>query len=314
MTQAPFSGERPDNSGGKMGIFNMPNRALRVAASAVLLCAALPVAAQEPGNDPQTPDPYEGSVFDGDWLTVGAGAVLNPSYDGSDDYVISPLPLIQGNLFGVGINPRPAGIAFDFVPDGDSGVNVNLGVAARLNRNRATKIKDDVVEAYGELDTAIEVGPTVGLAFPGVLNPYDSISVNADILWDVAGASDGMTINPSITYFTPVSKGAAISFSLSARHVDDDYAAYYYSVPVAPASVPVADRLPVFDADGGFDKVGATLLVGVDLDGDLTNGGLAGFLLGGYSKMVGDAADTPFTSIRGSESQWLVGAGIGYTF
>lgn len=292
----------------------MPNCFSHVAASAALILLAAPLAAQDPGNEPQTPDSYEGTVFDGDWITLGVGAVFNPSYDGSDDYVVSPLPLVQGSLFGVAINPRPAGIAFDFIPDGDNKVNFNLGVAARLNRNRASRIKDDVVEQYGELDTSIEVGPTVGLSFPGVLNPFDSVSINADILWDVAGASEGMTINPSITYFTPVSKGAAISFSLSARHVDDDYARYYYSVPVAPAAVPVADRLPVFNAKGGFDKVGATLLVGVDFDGDLTNGGLAAFLLGGYSRVVGDAADTPFTSIRGSESQWLIGAGLGYTF
>lgn len=291
----------------------MPVRLCRLGASLALLLAS-PLAAQDPGDEPQTPDPYEGSVYDGDWLTVGVGAVFNPSYDGSDDSVLSPIPLVQGSLFGVSINPRPGGVALDFIPDGDSGVNVILGVAAKLNRNRARRIEDEVVKAYGELDTAIEVGPTVGLNFPGLLHQYDSLTVGADVLWDVAGAHEGMTINPSVTYFTPVSRGAAISFSLSARRVDDDYAAYYYSVPVAPAALPVADRLPVFNAEGGFDKVGATLLLGIDFDGDLTNGGLAGFLLGGYAKMVGDAADTPFTSIRGSDDQWLIGGGLGFTF
>lgn len=294
------------------------SESFRAAASFALLAAATalcpPLAAQDPGDEPQTPDPYEGSVYDGDWLTLGVGAALNPSYDGSDDSVISPLPLLQGSFGGVSITPRPAGIAFDFIPDGDGAVNFNLGVAGKLNRNRASQIEDEVVSAYGKLDTAIEVGPTIGLNFPALLNPYDSLTVVADLLWDVAGAHEGMTINPSITYFTPVSRGAAVSLSLSARHVDDDYAAYYYSVPVAPATVPPAQALPVFNAEGGFDKLGATLIAGVDFDGDLTNGGFAGFLVGGYSKMVGDAADTPFTAIRGSDSQWLIGAGIGYTF
>lgn len=295
--------------------FDRVRAALALGAGAVVLgVAAAPLAAQDPGNEPQTPDAYEGSVFDGDWFTIGAGAVLNPSYDGSDDYVISPVPLLQGSLGGVSITPRPAGVALDFIPDGDNGVNFNLGVAARINRNRASRIEDPVVRAYGELDTAIEVGPTVGLSFPAVLNPYDSLTVTTDVLWDVAGAHKGMTINPSVTYFTPVSQGAAISFSLNARHVDDDYANYYYTVSTAPAAVAAADRLPLFQAKGGFDKVGATMLVGVDFDGDLRNGGLAGFVLGGYSRMLGDGADTPFTSIRGSESQWLIGAGLGYTF
>lgn len=292
----------------------MRHRFTRAAAALAFAALAAPLAAQDPGNEPQTPDPYEGSVFDGDWLTVGVGALYSPSYEGSDDYVLSPLPLVQGSLGGVAISPRAAGIALDFIPDGDKPVNFNLGVAARLNRNRALQIEDPVVSAYGKLETAIEVGPSVGLSFPALLNPYDSLTLSVDALWDVAGAHEGMSISPVVTYFTPVSRGAAISLSLSARTVDDDYAAYYYSVPVAPAAVPVADRLPVFAANGGFDKVGATLLVGVDFDGNLANGGLAGFLLGGHSRMVGDGADTPFTALRGSRSQWLIGAGIGYTF
>lgn len=290
----------------------MSNDIVRAALVAIAL-AASPLAAQETG-DGSAQHATGQTVYDGDWLTVGAGAVLMPSYDGSDDYVVTPFPAVQGNLAGVRIMPRAGGVALDFIPDGHEGLNFNLGVAAKLNRNRASRITDAVVRQYGKLDTGIEVGPSVGVSYSGLLNPYDSLSFTTDILWDVAGASEGMTINPSLTYFTPVSRGAAVGLSLNARRVDDDYAAYYYSVPVAPASVPVADRLPVYNARGGFDKLGATLLVGVDFDGDLTNGGLAGFLVGGWSKMTGDAADTPFTSIRGSASQWLVGVGLGYTF
>lgn len=301
----------------------MPNSHFRATAGAALLLAAAPLAAQDPGAEAATPEspaataetaPSAGTVFDDNWLTIGAGGALTASYDGSDDYVLTPLPLVQGKLGGVSINPRAAGIALDFIPDAAGKTGFSLGVAARLNRNRAVQIKDDVVAAYGELDTAIEVGPTVGVTIPGVLHQYDSLSLNADVLWDVAGAHGGMTINPSVTYFTPLSRAVAASFALSARRVDDDYAAYYYSVPVAPPSVPAGSRLPVYNARGGFDKAGANLLVGFDFDGDLTNGGLAAFVLGGYSRMLGDAADTPFTSIRGSRDQWFLGAGLGFTF
>ena len=292
----------------------MIHRLTCAAASAALAVAAIPLAAQETGTPPQVPEIASETIFDGDWITLGVGVGLSPSYDGSDDYVVSPLPLLQGSFFGIEMRPRPAGLALDFIPDGDGPVNVNLGVAAKLNRNRADQIEDEVVLTYGELDTAIEVGPTVGVSFPRLLNPFDSLTIGADVLWDVNGAHNGLAINPSITYFTPVSRGAAVSLVVSARHVDDDFADYYYSVPVAPASVPASDRLPVFAADGGIDKLGANLLLGYDFDGDITNGGLAGFAIGGYSRLVGDAADTPFTALRGSADQWFIGLGLGYTF
>ena len=221
-----------------------------------LACAA-PAMAQ---NVEALPEGAEDTVFDDTWVSVGVGAIYSPSYDGSDDYVVSAIPIIQGKVGGVRISPRPGGAALDFVDDDSEGARISAGVAAKLNRNRASQVEDEVVLSYGELDTAFEVGPSIGISFPGVLNPYDSVSFNIDTLWDVAGAHDGMTVNPGVTYFTPVSRGAAISLSVSGTYVDDDYADYYYSVPAGGA-------LPAFQADGGWDSVGANLLVGVDLDG-----------------------------------------------
>lgn len=272
-----------------------------------------PLLAQEAASDTISREEMGPSVFDDAWVSIGIGAVYSPSYDGSDDYVLSPIPIVQGSYGGVDINPRPAGLALDFVPDKRGETAFSAGIAVRMNRNRADQIEDPVVELYGELDTAIEVGPTVGVKFPALLNPFDSLSINADVLWDVAGAHKGMTINPSVTYFTPLSRGVAVSLSLSAGHVDDDYADYYYSVP-ALATVPPADALPVFEADGGFDSASVNLLLGIDLDGDVTNGGLAAIFLGGYSKMLGDAKRTPFTSVRGSDDQFMLALGLGYTF
>ena len=61
-------------------------------------------------------------------------------------------------------------------------------------------------------------------------------------------------------------------------------------------------------------RLAATVLAGLDFDGDLTNGGLAAFAIGGYSRMLGDAKRTPLTSIRGDADQWTIGAGLAFTF
>ena len=289
-------------------------KTLLVAGAALVALASTPAHAQEdatvvgPADEVESPPP---SVYDGDWVSVGAGVGYAPSYDGSDDYVIFPAPLIQGQVGPVGINPRPAGLALDFVKDPEGGVGFDLGVAARMRSNRASKIEDPVVEAAGELDRAIEVGPTAGVSFPGLLNPYDSLSFSVDARWDVAGAHGGMVVDPSVSYFTPLSRGMATALTLSAEYGDDDYADYYYSATPAQAA---ASGLPQFQADGGFNKVGATLLLAVDLDGDVTNGSFALVGLGGYSRMLGDAKRSPFTSVRGDADQWFTALGIGYTF
>jgi outer membrane scaffolding protein for murein synthesis (MipA/OmpV family) len=272
-----------------------------IAAGALLL--ASPAIAQDAASEP--------SVFDGDYLSIGAGAAYGPSYAGSDDYVVYPVPLVQGSFHGVGIDPRSGGLALDFIPDPDKGTGFNLGVAARVRMDRAHKIKDPVVRSLGKLDTAVEVGPTAGVTVAQVLNPYDSLTFTADALWDVAGAHKGMVVDPSVSYFTPLSRGIAASLSLSAEYADGKFADYYYTISPAGSA---ASGLPVFNAGSGFTRAGANVLLGFDLDGNLENGGLALVVVGGYSRMLGDAKRSPVTSIRGSADQWLGAVGLGFTF
>lgn len=266
---------------------------------------------QDAGSVAPPGGPQEGTVFDGDWVQVGVGVGLAPDYDGSDDYEVFPLPLIQGSVAGIDIQPRPAGAALDFIPDGDGMVSFDLGPVVRIRSGRTGDIEDPVVAAAGELDTAVEIGPSAGVSYSGLLNPFDSISLGVDARWDVAGAHEGFTMSPSISYFTPVSRGAAVNLSLSAEYADESFQDYYFSVTPGQA---LASGLPAYDADAGFNSVGATLLGAFDLDGDITNGGLALFAIGGYSRLIGDAADSPFVAQRGDADQWLVGAGVGYTF
>lgn len=276
-------------------------------APALLLTA--PVAAQQV----EEPPPIEGStIFDGDFVTLGLGAAYVPSYDGSDDYVFSPLPVVQGSLGGIDFSPRGPGLAVDLIPD-EPGARVDLilGPVGRLRLDRVRQIEDPVVERLGELDTAVELGAAAGVQVNRLLNPFDSLTVQADLRYDVAGAHSGRVVQPTVTYFTPVSRGAAVSLSLSAENVDDDYARYYYSVGPLGAA---ASGLPLFAADGGWKSLGATVLAGFDLDGDLTNGGVGLFAIGGYSSMLEDAKRSPLTSIRGDADQWFGGLGVGYTF
>lgn len=275
--------------------------------SAAALAALVPTLAHAQNDGPQTE-----TVFDGNYLTIGAGGFYGPSYEGSNDYTLFPAPIVQGRLLGVAITPRAGGFALDVIPDvKNAKIGFSLGPVATLRRDRVSHIKDPVVQRLGKLKTAVEVGANAGVTVSDLVTGYDSLTFSGDIRWDVASAHRGMLYGPSISYFTPVSKGAAINLAITAEHMDRDYANYYFSVSPAGS---VASGLPAFQARGGWKNVGINALIGVDFDGDLTNGGLAGFVTGGYTKLLNDAKRTPLTSIRGSSDQFLAGAGLAFTF
>jgi outer membrane scaffolding protein for murein synthesis (MipA/OmpV family) len=270
------------------------------------------------GDDTMPGPPQTTPVFDDTWATIGIGAGLVPSYSGSDDYRLFPLPLIVGRVGGVGITPNGPGFSLDLLskgprrgPPAPAKASVSFGPAFRLRNDRDGQIGDDVVALAGELETAIELGVQGGVRIPGVLSNFDAVTFSAQARWDVLGAHKGMLIEPGITYFTPVGRGAAIQLSATASFVDDDFADYYYTV--TPAQNAATGLLP-FAANGGLNSVGALTIVTVDLDGNILNGGFNIYGVAGYSRLVGDAADSPFSATRGSANQIIAGLGVGYTF
>ena len=255
-------------------------------------------------------------VFDDTYATVGIGAAFIPSYTGSDDYIVFPLPLIVGRVGGVGIRPNGPGVRLDFLSPAPAlgprqDVTFNLGPTIRFRNERAQQIQDEVVELAEDLDVALEVGIAGGITLPGVFNPNDSLTFNTAASFDVLGAHDGFLIEPNIGYARPFGLGVLFQASLGAQFVDDNFADYYYTVTPEQSA---ATGLAEFTASGGLNSLSSNMIVNFDLDGNALNGGLSIYTILGYTRLVGDSADTPFTSERGDANQFFAGAGVAYTF
>jgi outer membrane scaffolding protein for murein synthesis (MipA/OmpV family) len=311
----------------------MPRRYCFAFASITLASLSAPASAQGDGGEDEAPvavqsspqgrpaggppggGGFEKPVFDETWATVGVGVGLVPSYSGSDDYRVFPLPLIVGRVGGVGISPNGPGLALDFLSQGPSReapkTSFSFGPTFRIRNDRDGQIRDDVVALAGDLDTALEVGAQGGVSFSGVLHSMDRVSLSTQVRWDVLGAHDGMVVEPGVSYFTPLSRAAALQLGANLSFVDDSFADYYYTVTPAAST---ATGLPQFTAKGGLNSVGAIMIATFDLGGNLLDGGFNIYSIAGYSRLVGDAADTPYTSVRGNASQFIGGIGIGYTF
>ena len=260
--------------------------------------------------------PAIAQVEDSNVLTVGVGAAVIPSYEGSDDYRVIPVPQFRGKVSDFAFWTRGPSLYIDAIPNRGDGIDFQLGPVAgvRFDRTSRKSIKDAAVRALGERDVAVELGGFVGIGKTGVLtSDYDNLSARVAITKDVAGAHDSYVITPAIEYFAPLSTRSFVGLGVSADYVGKKYGRYYYDVDAAGA---LASGLPAYSKAGegsGFKKVGVNLTGGLSLSGDLRKG-WALFALGGYSRMLGDYADSPVVSIAGSKNQWIGAVGVGYTF
>ncbi len=262
----------------------------------------------EQGAPPARPK----TVFDGDYLTIGAAVGVSPRFEGSDDYRLFPGGALIGSVGGVEFQARGPGLNVDLVPDASRAkVGVIAGPVVRIQGNRddkAADIKDPQIAALGRLDTAVEIGAEVGVKVNRVISPVGNLTASVEARWDVADAHKGRVIAPRVTYFTPLSYALAASLTVQAEHGDDAYNAYYFSVTPAGST---ASGLPTYQADAGWKSVGSSLFLAADLDGDVTNGGWGAFGTLGYSRLIGDAGRS---SIVRDRDQMFALIGIGYTF
>jgi len=299
---------------------------------ALALCAAPALASEEaeaaaeeqappkPEPTPAPPAPpsfaFAKPVFDETWATIGLGVGLVPSYAGSDDYIAFPLPLIAGRVGGVGIAPNGPGFVLDFNSPKPAmlpkkGPRLAFGPAFRFRNDRNNRISDEVVARAGKLDAALEVGANVAVAWRGVVKPLDQLSIGVQARRDVLGAHEGWVIEPQVGYRALVGKGFTLQAQASVEIVTDRFADYYFTVTPAQSA---ASGLAQFRATGGVNRIGTTAILSYDLDRNPLNGGWSLTGVGGYSRLLGDGADTPYTSVRGDANQVILGAGVAYTF
>lgn len=251
---------------------------------------------------------------DRDTLTAGLGVVVLPDYEGSNDYRVIPGGIVRGKVSGISFFTRGLTLYVDLIPEPTGQkTDISFGpiIQYRASRTSADSIEDARVAALGELDSALEVGAWAGVSKTGVItSAYDTIAFRVSYQHDVLDAHDSYVIQPTFEYGTPLSPTTFVGIGATADYVGGDYARYYYSITPGQS---VASGLPVFNADAGFKSVGGNIILGQSLSGDLRRGfGLFGLI--GYTRMLGDFADSPIVSVAGSRNQWIGGIGLGYTF
>jgi len=282
-----------------------------IRSSAFAIALAL-VAQPALAQDAPVPPPAPETVDDGsDSFTIGLGGSYTPSYEGSDDDVFSPAGLIRGRVSGFNFYSRATALYLDVIREEPGApFTVEFGPMVNVRLDRTRSIRDDRVKALGELDAAIEPGAFFGITKNAVLHGYDFLSARLDVTHDVTDTHDSMIISPNLEYGTPLSQTIFVGASLSAEHVGGGFANTYFSVTPAGS---LASGLAPYDADGGWKNVRGTLLGTFSLSGDLRKGA-AIFVVGSYSKLLGDFKRSPIVRDAGSANQYFAALGLSYTF
>lgn len=268
--------------------------ALRPLLAVLLACAGAPVLAQTPadGAEPAV-------VLD---QFVAGGAAVLPDYAGSDDYRVIPFGALRVEWGDVVIRTDGPGLAAELYEAGP----VTAGVYGRWSGGR-DEVEDTVVARLDDVDNSIFTGVFAEYELAeDILSPVDSLTVGAKLGVDALGTVEGLAWSGSVTYAGAVSRKSFVALSASVSGFSDDYADTLFSVDAAGAA---ASGLPVYTAGGGVQDFGLT---GIYTHGFTDIWSVTTVL--GWSRLVGDYADSPIVALRGDENQYFLGLSLGRRF
>ena len=224
-----------------------------------------------------------------DWnVIIGAGAMLAPKFEGSDEMEISPVPVITAKI-GDRVSIDPGGVSVDIY----SADNFKFGLRGGYDLGRAEDDSDHL-RGLGDIDA----GGVVGASFAYEAGPVELFArIDKTI-----GGSDGLTGKVGASVSHQVDR-FIFSAEASATWADDNHMESYFGVTKAQSA---RSGLAEYEAGAGFKRV--------DLEASVTYMVTQNWLVrgqAGVGLLTGDAADSPIVQDEVQPSAMLM---LGYKF
>jgi len=229
-------------------------------------------------------------------ITVGAGIAIVPDYEGSDYYEAAPLlhfRMAWAN--GRYLDFTGNRVKFNIMKAG----NLSIGPMVRVRAKRDDDVEDTQVSRMKEVDTAVELGGFIAY------NLWENFEIGANLVQDVADGHDGYLVGLHLGYKVHMDN-MMIGLKAFTTFVNNDYMEAYFSVNQSNMG---SAWLRGYDADEGFKDVGLTCVLSYQIN---ESWGATGVL--GYTRLIGDAGDSPVVEDRGDENQLLGGIMGTYRF
>jgi len=235
-----------------------------------------------------------------DWdVQIGAGAIATPDYEGSDDYEVSPLPLVKISYKDRVFLDGPSLGANLLIWNGSAaGDQLKIGPLVRYQMGRD---EDDngALKGLGNVDGSAEIGGFIS---------YDNGPFSAGIMafQDVGDGHEGMTIELKGGYRHRLNESWSMRAGIATSWADEDYAQSFFGIDSGQS---IRSGYREYSPDAGFKDV--SLSIGVSY-AVTENWNVTGLL--GYSRILGDTADSPIVDEHGSANAFMTGFFVGYRF
>ncbi|MEP1201287.1 MipA/OmpV family protein [Tateyamaria sp.] len=235
------------------------------------------------------------------FLSFGIGVV--PDYIGSDDNFIGAAPF---GIFGLGENRFVSIVANSAYVNVSKDKNFRFGPTATYRFGRDDDVDDSVVSLMEEIDDTVELGAFAGYMMELSDDIRDRATFGGQIAFDVGGVHNGYAASINARRWFPVGKFGVLGLGAAVTYGSGDYMDTYFSVsPVDAATT----GLPQYKAgDGLRDARVMALFIHPITKNWVAGGGVY------YSRILGDAADSPIVEDRGKKDQLIYGLGIGYVW
>jgi MipA family protein len=223
------------------------------------------------------------SMPDGVRVTVGAAIVTMPRYEGASLYLIGAVPILKFSAIGGSLEAMKRfdakaldDISFSLIKH--SGLEVGVLTGYRLGRK-----ENDAAYLHGTGDIK---GGLVGGGFARYeLGP---VFVRASVHQSLTGADTGAVLRLATGTKYALTDRVLIKADLWADAANDTYMDTFFGVTRTQS---LRSGLRTFEPGAGFKSVSAKLGTEVALTPDWTLDAAAG-----YSRLIGDAADSPLVS------------------
>lgn len=232
-------------------------------------------------------------------VSLGAGAIYHPDYEGSDDYETDGLPML-GISYRDFIVLRGPSLMIDVFELSDTPLADSLSFGPLVKVDMGREADDNpILRNLGDIDE----GALAGLFVNYELGPVD---LELEVVQDATSRHEGLLAQVKAGYGFMLARSLRAQLEVSTTWSNDDYTQAYFGITPAQAR---ASGLREFAAESGMKDAGASLSLHYMLTEHWrVTGRLA------YKRLLGDAADSPLVEDEGSQNQGSAALIMSYQF